>query len=877
MNLSQTRYTRVKKILSRTSVAFVLSAIILSPIAPTAATASTLTAQGHHKIVKGALTVLHIDNTNGTNSTEYQIEEQGTKKIFKIHPKKDDPRLVTGSIVEADGFLSSDQTTLTNTEPQQIQIITNAPAQLTKIEKTIVILVNFSDNKTEPFTQTEIGNMTFGQSGSVSSYYSEDSFNQTSFVGDVTSAWITLPYAESTLCSNYYSVGTDADAAAAQAGYDVNSYNHKVYLFPTTQACGWSGVATIGGSRSWVISNDTVTTVEIMTHELGHNLTWYHASTRDCGTKQIDAYANCFDSEYGDQYDPMGSPNLFHSNASHKEATGWLSPMNILSVTTEGTYTVAPIETQNASVQEIKISKPDTFETYTLDYRTPQGLDAALPQSLTAGAMIHVGNSNTYLLDVTAGDGTFTNAAFTDGATFTDTSNNIYITQISHDSTGATLHVGFTPPCIPKNPTITLSPSTNTAVAGTNAVYGVTLTNNDSSQCANSSWNLSASVPSGWTYAYDLSPLSLAPGATASTSLRVAAPQTTGSGSSQITVTATDSSSTSHGGQAVATQSTTLACFKNNPTLTLSPLSQSAFAGTALTYSLNLLNNDSIACGPANFSFSSTLPQNWRASFGITLLSVQPGANANTSITVTSTSTAPATAYTFLSSAVDISDAQHTSQTSGTYVVTPSCVPKNPTVSISPSSQTGSQGQTLQYSVNVTNNDIGPCSQRSYNFFPTVPNGWIASGAASVTIGPSTSASSLLSVTSSSSAANGTYVLTVKGTDSSDASRTNTGNATYTVFTPGDTSAPVTTITKPVDGSRLSGTSVDITASATDNVKVTKLEIYIDSKLVGSSTLSPYTYHWSSLNKISTGAHVISAKGYDAAGNVGTKNITVYK
>ncbi len=90
-----------------------------------------------------------------------------------------------------------------------------------------------------------------------------------------------------------------------------------------------------------------------------------------------------------------------------------------------------------------------------------------------------------------------------------------------------------------------------------------------------------------------------------------------------------------------------------------------------------------------------------------------------------------------------------------------------------------------------------------------------------------------------------------------------------------DTIAPVVTISNPADGSTVSG-RVNITASATDNVRVAKMELYIDSVLTKNSKGSSFIYGWNTRN-ISAGAHRISVTAYDPSNNMRTMTITVYK
>lgn len=87
-----------------------------------------------------------------------------------------------------------------------------------------------------------------------------------------------------------------------------------------------------------------------------------------------------------------------------------------------------------------------------------------------------------------------------------------------------------------------------------------------------------------------------------------------------------------------------------------------------------------------------------------------------------------------------------------------------------------------------------------------------------------------------------------------------------------DTIAPVTKITSPADGSTVKTPSQKVAVSATDNVKVTKVALYADGVLVGSSNTASATFTWST-SKISTGSHQLQAYGYDAAGNIGASAV----
>lgn len=89
-----------------------------------------------------------------------------------------------------------------------------------------------------------------------------------------------------------------------------------------------------------------------------------------------------------------------------------------------------------------------------------------------------------------------------------------------------------------------------------------------------------------------------------------------------------------------------------------------------------------------------------------------------------------------------------------------------------------------------------------------------------------------------------------------------------------DTTSPITSLTNPLSGATLSGVSI-VTASASDNVAVTKVEFYVDNILAATDTTSPYSFSWDTTTN-SNASHALYAKAYDAAGNSGNSStITV--
>ncbi len=88
---------------------------------------------------------------------------------------------------------------------------------------------------------------------------------------------------------------------------------------------------------------------------------------------------------------------------------------------------------------------------------------------------------------------------------------------------------------------------------------------------------------------------------------------------------------------------------------------------------------------------------------------------------------------------------------------------------------------------------------------------------------------------------------------------------------PSDTILPVVSITAPTSGSIISGTAT-ISANATDNAGVTKVDFYQDATLLGTHTTTPYSIGWNTTT-VTNGTYNLTAKAYDTVGNVGTSTV----
>jgi len=113
----------------------------------------------------------------------------------------------------------------------------------------------------------------------------------------------------------------------------------------------------------------------------------------------------------------------------------------------------------------------------------------------------------------------------------------------------------------------------------------------------------------------------------------------------------------------------------------------------------------------------------------------------------------------------------------------------------------------------------------------------------------------------------GSYTLLVKAYDAAG----NVGQSSpVTVTVAIDTTAPAVSVAAPANGTTVSGT-VNITASANDNVGVNMVEIYINGAMRAVVNSAPFTFNWNTTLE-NNGTYNLTAKAYDAANNAATSS-----
>lgn len=344
--------------------------------------------------------------------------------------------------------------------------------------KTAVILINFLDDPSEPFTPALVRQRIFTDSNSANAFYTEESEGSVSLIGKTRAdgdvyGWYTLDVNGATSCSTS-SWATKAKAAAAADGFSASGYQHIIYVFPTQASCdGWAGLGELPGNESWL---NGYISPRVSVHELGHNMGLHHASSLACtspGGTPVSLSDTCEPDEYGDPYDVMGL-NLRRNNAWHLQQIGFLPGPNVQTATTSGTYTITSASaTAGDGTKLLRIPRAGTSpqEYYDLELRTGGGVfdSYSATDPVVQGVSIRVDPNPTeitqsLLLDANPQTATLGDAPFAEGNVFTADGVTIAVSGVSAGS--ATVDVTFDPP----DTTAPSVPSPVTATAGESSV-----------------------------------------------------------------------------------------------------------------------------------------------------------------------------------------------------------------------------------------------------------------------------------------------------------------------------------------------------------------------------------------------------------------------
>jgi len=518
---------------------------------------------GNSQAIKGIVESVILDDFNrGKSRKAYFLRDESSNRHYELEFEGNKPAsLKIGQRVTVKGRQEGrklyvealGEDTLATTDVQSSSVEAMATER-----RAVVLLVDLIDAKASTnYTSEQIATNMWTGTRSVKGLYEESSLSQLTFTTDSDSNGepdvvgpFEVPYSASEGC-NFYDWASAAETAAQDAGIDLSLYQHRIFVLPRYNelpSCTWSGVANIGCGtycRAWIAEGESPM---VFAHELGHNLSMAHAGT----DPENDGLMN---STYGDYSDPMGLSREWHVfNAAHADQMGWYAmyPGMVIEVNSSGVYDIAAMGldplTENMPFV-LKIKKPDTGDYYYLSYRQPIGYDDSLSTIYTRGVNIHryqgSGYGYTYFIN-----------SLEDLSTFSDEANNITVRQFISNNNYAEVEVtigSIADTCTSTTPDIILTPTEKSVQRGTLASYTVSVTNKDTTTCAQTTFDLAYDgALSGQLTA---ATLAISPNETASATLEIDT-ATTADGVYALPVLATDSDGLSPDHESAGTSTT---------------------------------------------------------------------------------------------------------------------------------------------------------------------------------------------------------------------------------------------------------------------------------------------------------------------------------
>jgi hypothetical protein len=300
--------------------------------------------------------------------------------------------------------------------------------------------------------------------GDVHSYWQDASDRAIGFTASKVLAPVTL---SASFCTSGGGVSSQAlKEIYAAAGVTQGAENGTHVLAYSTQVsgCGWAGMATVSnnnpGAGGWVVVNG-VARLDVIGHELGHNIGLGHSNLRWCaaanGTRAADAAADCEIRGYEDPYDIMGvawntSGNL---NAAQRDQLGLLTPGGSVRTVSAGQVTLAPLGSASG-LRGVRVA--DGTARYFLEYRPNAGRDSWLDGSKEtswyaepgSGVVVHRqdtgrAGAGTELIDTVPVGDKLGRAALRAGEAWSSPAGKVTVTVVSVSATGAVVQVNGQP------------------------------------------------------------------------------------------------------------------------------------------------------------------------------------------------------------------------------------------------------------------------------------------------------------------------------------------------------------------------------------------------------------------------------------------------
>ncbi|MEP6764848.1 MAG: hypothetical protein ABJB66_11080 [Gemmatimonadaceae bacterium] len=318
----------------------------------------------------------------------------------------------------------------------------------------ITILCKFADVSGEPIAPSNITTLINGSSyPSIDHYYRELSNNQIDLNGSNVVGWFTLPQPRSYYVSSSlnFSALTNDCTAAADASVDFSTYyGINMQFNEDLDGSAWGGtryIAIDGAARffgvTWMpLWATQASKYGVYAHEMGHAFGWPHSSGPYSST--YDSKWDVMSNSYLLYYAPFATYIAGHTIVRNKDAAGWIPAARKITVGSGIVQDISldahefPATSTGTLMVQVPIS--GTSDYYTVESRLQAGYDTPIPASAVIIHKITGGYARVVDPD-NNGDPNDAGAEWISGETFTDLTNNIFVTIKSKTATGWNINV----------------------------------------------------------------------------------------------------------------------------------------------------------------------------------------------------------------------------------------------------------------------------------------------------------------------------------------------------------------------------------------------------------------------------------------------------